>query len=180
MGVYQVNNPKAEVKGEYILPILDCAGPFRDAPLQILAEFGIPEPDPNAWYSMQAYLNTIKKVAEKMGPATLGAIGKWVPEDVPWVDNISSLQDGLNSINTVYAANHRNGDVGSFKYEKVDDKSGKLICNTPYPDELDRGIIEAVARKFKEKSMLFVRVKLETSLPTRTKGADTSTFIVSW
>jgi hypothetical protein len=54
-----------------------------------------------------------------------------------------------------------------------------MVCHNPYPSDFDQGIIYAVARKFAPKGD-FPSVKLDETAPTRKKGGDSCTFLVTW
>lgn len=78
-----------------------------------------------------------------------------------------------------YHLNHRGGEIGSYKYQSTGPKSGKLVCHNPYPSDFDQGIITAAARKFAPPGV-FPAVKLDETAPTRKKGADACTFLITW
>ena len=55
-----------------------------------------------------------------------------------------------------------------------------MICKNPYPCDFDKGIIKAVAKKFKPKDSVNIIVEHDESAPCRKKGADSCTYLVSW
>jgi hypothetical protein len=180
MVLYQSPQPGIEVRGEYVIPMIDSAGPFQETPLKILAENGIVEPQPGQWYPLQAYLNAIKTVASKLGPATLFLIGKWMAEDGVFPQGINNIDTALAALDKAYNLNHRGGNCGSYEIQKASERSYRVICQSPYPEDVDRGLIEALLRKHKTAGILSVQVKIDTSLPSKSKGAETSTIVVSW
>jgi hypothetical protein len=56
----------------------------------------------------------------------------------------------------------------------------EMECKNPYPSEFDRGIITAMARKFKPRESLLVSVELDNAKPSRMKGADSCTYKIKW
>jgi hypothetical protein len=50
------------------------------------------------------------------------------------------------------------------------------VCNTPYPCDLDRGILTAMARAYEPNC----RVAHDDSRPCRKRGADSCTYVVTW
>ena len=62
---------------------------------------------------------------------------------------------------------HRGGDVGSYDFQSTGPRSAKMVCRNPYPCELDRGIIEAMATRFKPDDSLGVSVRHDDSAPCR-------------
>jgi hypothetical protein len=169
-----------EVNGETVLSVIDGMGSFRESALHILAENGIPNPQPGKWYSQKAWLDAFKSISDKMGDTTLLAIGRQIPENAQWPPEVNTLEKALGSIDVAYHMNHRGGEIGHYQLEMTGSKSGKMICRNPYPDAFDRGIIDAVCRKFKPKETLLVNVKHDDSQPCRKKGADSCTFLVTW
>lgn len=75
--------------------------------------------------------------------------------------------------------NHRNGDIGFYKYTKISNNKAGLHCKNPYSSEFDEGIIEAIARKFAQQDQ-YPLVLLSTEKETRRQGAESCTFLVSW
>lgn len=171
--------PKVEVNGETVLSVVDGMGPFKESGLKILAENGIKDPKPGMWYPQQAWLDAFKTIAEKIGNSTLLAIGKTIPANAKWPPQVDTIEKALASVDMAYHMNHRGGEIGSYRFENTGAKSGKMICHNPYPSEFDQGIVYAVARKFAPKGD-FPSVKLDETAPTRKKGADSCTFLISW
>jgi hypothetical protein len=179
MAQFKAFAPNVEVNGETILSVMDGMGVTKELAYRFLDEQGIKDPKPGQWYSQQAWLNAFRMIAEKIGPATLLAIGKTIPENAKWPPNVNTIEKALASIDVAYHLNHRGGEIGQYRFQATGPKSGKVICHNPYPSEFDRGIIVAVARKFAPKGT-FPTVKLDETAPTRNKGADECTFLVAW
>lgn len=85
----------------------------------------------------------------------------------------------MTTIDFAYHANHRGGEIGNYRYEKKDEQSGVIVCTNPYPDEFDKGIITAMCRKFIA-NITSINVTIDPNAPSRTKGGDSTTFLVSW
>ncbi len=169
-----------EVNGETVLSVVDGMGSFQERALRILAEHGIINPQPGKWYSQKAWLDAFRSISEKMGGTTLLAIGRKIPENAKFPPEIDTLEKALASIDIAYHMNHRGGEIGHYRYEQTGNKSGRMICHNPYPDDFDRGIVDAVARKFKPKDAILVNVIHDDSQPCRKKGDDSCTYLVSW
>lgn len=154
-------------------------GGFKSTAIKILTENGIGNPQPGSWYSQQSWLNAFKKISEGIGSATLFSIGQKVPENANFPPSIDSIHKALAAINTAYHLNHRNGLIGEYRYEKISERSARIICTNPYPDEFDRGIISQMSRKF-QPAGANVKVTIDESKPSRTKGGDSTTFLINW
>ena len=121
-------------------------------------------------------------------------IGKAVVENAD-TPNVSSLKESLNMFDMGYHMNHRlDGKImfdpatgrmlegiGHYKLTHFDAKKKEavLVCNTPYPSKFDEGVITQVVRTFKPGPSRD-SVTLDPTKPTRTKGADSCTYNISW
>ena len=179
MAQFKVFSPDAEVVGQAILVFLEGMSSFHSMALQILEEQGINDIQPDGWYPMQAYLNAYRHIAEKVGPATLKMIGKQVPELALWPPEVNSIETALTSIDVAYHMNNRGSNVGSYRFEKTGESTGKMVCHTPYPCSFDQGLVGATARKFTPVGVV-VTVKHDDTQPCRQTGGETCTLLVSW
>jgi len=179
MAQFKAFAPGVEVNGETVLSVVDGMGPYKDMGLKILAENGINDPKPGQWYPQQAWLDAFKTIADKMGPNTMLAIGKTIPENAQWPPQVDTIEKALGSVDMAYHMNHRGGEIGSYRFESTGAKTGKMTCTNPYPSDFDLGIIYSVARKFAPKGA-FPTVKLDETLPTRKTGGETCTYLIGW
>ncbi|NLA26743.1 MAG: hypothetical protein GX878_05045 [Firmicutes bacterium] len=168
------------VNGETVLSVLDGMGGFKKKALQILSEKGIVDPQPGLWYPQQAWLDAFKEISDSIGKKTLFEIGKTVPNNAQWPQEIDSLEIALDSIDQAYHMNHKDGEIGHYHFQKTGDNSGTMVCKNPYPCEFDFGIITAVARKFKPSPTTVVSVKHDDSANCRRKGDDSCTYLITW
>jgi hypothetical protein len=179
VAVFRAYDPKVEVSGESVISFVEGVGTYAPAAKKMLGENGINDPKPGLWYSQQSFLNGFKQIAEKTGPMVLKSIGKSVPEHAKWPPSVNSIETGLNSIEIAYHMNHRNGQIGNYKLTKTGPRTVTMVCDNPYPDYFDFGIIEAVARKFSKPGEK-VKVKIDESKSQRDNGAESTTYIVEW
>ena len=179
MVLFKAYDPKVEVNGETVLSVIAGVGAFKAQGIKILKDNGINNPKPGKWYSQQAWLDSFKTISEKLGNGTLKMIGKSIPKNAKWPAQIDSVKKALTSIDVAYHMNHRKGEIGHYKYESTSPKSGRMICNNPYPDAFDLGIIESVGEIFAKKGE-FISVKQDEKAPNRSKGADSTTYLITW
>jgi hypothetical protein len=166
-------------------------GDFTSTALKILAQHGIKKPQPDQWYPQQNWLDAFKTIAEKIGPLTLFAIGKKIPEQVEWPPWMDTIDKALGALDLNYHLHHRiNGEplfnpetgqmtegIGHYRFTGLKGpSSAEMVCDNPYPSEFDRGIITTLCRRFKQSS----EVRLDKSKPTRTEGADSCTYLIEW
>jgi hypothetical protein len=179
MTVFKAYDPAVEVSGESVLSFIDGVGMWAPSAQKLLTETGIKDPKSGQWYSQQLFLNGFKKAAQMTGPAVLRNIGRSIPEHAKWPPQVNSIETGLGSINVAYHMNHRKGEIGNYTATKVNPKSMMVVCDNPYPDNIDFGLIEYVAKKFSKPGER-VMVKIDESKPQRDKGAESTTYIVEW
>jgi hypothetical protein len=171
--------PAAEVSGEAVMSVVEGMGAFRRAGITILAECGIVDPAPGKWYKQQDWVAAFKKIAETIGPSTLNAIGKKIPENAIFPPSIRDIDGALGSLNDAYHMNHRNGEAGDFTFKKTGDRSGTMTSDTPYPCDFDLGVLSATAVRFATPGS-FPRVTHDDTAPCRKKGGRSCTFHITW
>jgi len=179
MAQFKAFSSNSEVIGQGILVLLEGMSTFRPMALQILKEQGISDVRADKWYSLQAYLDAYRRIAEKVGPTTLKMIGKKAPELALWPPQVNSIETALASIDVAYRMNNRGGNIGSYKFEKTGERTAKMVCHTPYPCSFDSGLVEATAKKFAPAGAL-VTVTHDDTQPCRQKNGETCTLSISW
>lgn len=180
MKLFQASSTAVEVNGETVYAIIDGMGAFKGKAVEILKENGIEDPKAGKWFKQQDWLNAFKAISDKIGASTLGAIGQKIPENAQFPPEVNEIHMAFDIINKAYHMNHRNGMIGDYKYEKTSERSGKMVCTNPYPDEFDKGLITAMGRKFLPPGSFMVRTTIDESQPSRTKGGDSTTFNINW
>ncbi len=165
-----------EVNGATIMSVVNGMGTFKEKGKKILEQHGLKDIQPEGWYPQQAWLDAFKAIAENYGEKTLESIGKAIPTSAKFPPDVDDIHKAIASIDKAYHMNHRNGEIGYYRYTQVSENSGVVECKNPYPSAFDRGIILGMARRLKPGA----RISLDTSKPTRTSGADSCTFIVQW
>lgn len=193
MAQFKSFDPKVEVNGQTVLSVVAGMGHFKDQALKILADNKIANPAEGQWYPQQAWLDAFKVISEKIGAATLLQIGKSIPEHADWPPTVKTIEDALGSVDIAYHMNHRIGTtplfdpsngsmkegIGHYRFEKTGDRSGKMMCENPYPCDFDKGIVEAVAKKFKPSDSLMVKVD-HTSGDCRKNAGEKCTYTITW
>ncbi len=179
MAQYKAFARYVEVSGQSAQAVIEAMGMFKRWAVEALARHGMPELKADQWYPQQKYLDFYREIAEHVGVRTLKSIGKEMPKNAFWPPEIDTLDKALASIDVAYHLNHRGGEIGSYRYEKTGDRSGKMICHNPYPCPFDHGVIEGVAQRFAP-STARLKVIHDDTQPCRQKGADRCTYLISW
>ncbi|MEM6793264.1 MAG: hypothetical protein AAF725_04750 [Acidobacteriota bacterium] len=170
--------PGVEVRGAVVLAVVEVMGAFRSVALGILEKNGIVDPQENRWYPLRSWLSSFDSIVKDVGPNTLHQIGRQVAMSGPVPPEIASLQDAFQALDDAYYSQHRGGEIGHFHYIGTGERTGTLVCSTPYPSDFDRGIISALAERFEPHSL--VDVRLDPASETRGAGGTSCTYLVSW
>jgi len=191
---FKVINPKVEVSGKSILGMVDGLPAVKERILQILIDNNIENPQKDKWYPQQNWLDAFKTIVEVFGPNTLYVVGNKISENTKWPREFDSIEKALASIDIAFHMSHRIDDkilydpetgtmkegIGHYRFEKIDDKEVKMICNNSYPCDFDRGIITNTARIFVPKNSKFLRVEHDNSGLCRNNGDNQCNYIVKW
>ncbi|MCP4136304.1 MAG: hypothetical protein GY754_35365 [bacterium] len=172
---------------------------FTTIPAMILLKNGIGQKsidgkitvDLHEWYPQQAWLNAFEEIADTTGDAILYQIGLKIPDSALLPDTGSSMESSMRAIDIAYHMNHRKNGVvmydadtgamlegiGHYGFTPVKNKNRIIsVCDTPYPCEFDKGIITAMARKFR----VNITVEKDDSQACRKNGNNSCTYIVEW
>ena len=167
-----------QVHGQSIFVIVSGMEVVQARALRILAENGIAPLRPDQWYPLPNVLNAFKLIFEKIGPSTVRAIGRKVPETARFPPDIDSLEKGLRSIDVAYQMAHK-PPLSGYHYEAVDRRTAKMVCDNPYPCDLDLGLVEAICDRFRPKDALWVRIEHDPK-SCRRRGDTSCTYHITW
>jgi len=183
MATYEAFDRGVEINGQTVLTIVErgmgrFSEAYREEALAALAEEGITDPEPDEWYPQQAWLNAFESIAAELQPHVLDRLGEQLPVVADWPNDFETVPAGLESIDEAYQRNHRGGEIGSYRFEQVEERAGEVTCHNPYPCPFDRGLIRGVARQYASvDSFVFIE---ETGSSCRRNGDDTCTYTVYW
>lgn len=172
-------SPRDQVAGDSICAVLDAFRLFRRRAVQLLEEQGISEPKPGVWYPWQPYLNMLWDLYGRVGSAPVLMAGKRLVETNPFDEGTRTLIDALSTLDRDYRRRHRGTTIGAFVWTPTSAHSGIVSVTTPYPCELDRGVIEALCRRFRPDDSLTVRIE-HPDHQCRKHGASACDFSVDW
>lgn len=179
MAQFKALAQNVEVNGKTVLSFINGMGTYQSIFENALRENGINHPQKGDWYSQQAWLNAFSFIASKTGPATLKTIGKQIIESAVWPPNVNTIEASLASIDVAYHINHRGGEIGHYYYEKVGERTVRIVCNNPYPCDFDMGVIDGAAKKF---TTLHQKPFIQHDHPgvcRKIKG-DICSYLISW
>jgi hypothetical protein len=95
----------------------------------------------------------------------------------PGADQIP-FDEALAMLNMVNRLNHRNGDIGEYVIERVEDRHVRVIARVPYPDDLLYGMFYGGTRRFLPPGTHFT-VSYDDA-PRRSQGGETTILHIEW
>lgn len=177
MTQYVAFDEQNETLGRALLSTLEAIGQKEVQPF--LEKYNINPVDPDRWYNLQTTLDLIQEVGS-LEYFNLVSIGMRIPDIAEFPPDITTIDQALNLLDVAYQMNHRGGDFGSYKFEQTGERAGRMICNNPYPSDMDYGIIYGLMQKFKPEDSEFILVELDTTQPNRKTGDDTCIYNLEW
>lgn len=190
MTIQKKSYPGYEVSGASARAIVKAAGAHKNIVESVFAKYRIWNVERDFWYPVDAAVNVLVSIEQQVGAHTLFAIGKSVPSHADLPPGLDGVEAMLSSIDIAYHLNHRhNGQVmfdpatgrkldgiGCYSYRPEGPRRGTMFCENPYPGEFDRGLVTAFARFFEPTA----EVERDPTKPSRLKGGDSCTFLISW
>jgi hypothetical protein len=191
MTLFKAIDPKMEVNGQTVLATVAAFQVIKDMGVKILAKHGFGTAiKPDGWYSQQSWLDAFKEIHDTMGETTLYQIGRKIPESAKFPPNVTDAHSALAIIDVAFHMNHGKEGValfdpatgkmqegiGHYRYVMMGPHAAKIVCDNPYPDDFDRGIITAMAERFAKN----VTVTIATAGGTRASGMKETTYDVTW
>ena len=169
-----------EIIGDCILGFVDVMGVFKKRVFAILAENGIHDPKPGHWYSQKSFLNALQTITELAGHNITTNVVQRITTDTKIPPDINSFEKMLSRLNELYWTNHRGDDTEYYIFDKIGEKSGKMISAGPYSCEFDLALVTGWCKKFKPENSSIISIKHEESAPCRKKGGDCCTYLIDW
>jgi hypothetical protein len=169
-----------KVMGRSVLAIVHGMEFSQSRVTKILLENGITTVKADQWYPLPAVLNSFRRIFEKVGPSTVRTIGRKIPDNAGLPPDIDTLEKSLRSLDMAYRMNHRGeGPIGSYYYQSMGSRHARIMCDNPYPCDMDQGILEGLGDKFRPKDSIRVRIEHDPRT-CRLRGDTACTYDVIW
>lgn len=171
---FESPNPDAKVLGQPMIGTLSQMGDTVD---MVLKRYGIDQLQPDEWYDLQLYLDILREIAEgdQNVASNLVQVGMGVSEHGALPPEIDSLEKALMSLQTVYDMNHQNGGQ-AWSVEIVDDNTIHCSIDSPYPHDMDYGIVYGFAKRFSKGERFSVAFE-DPSLRNNTEGTPVTLIV---
>lgn len=137
----------AEVRGDALDAIVTAVSALAPATRMrvqtILADEDVLHVSAGEWYPLATYIDTLDAIEDAVGSTVLHRIGMQLPVTTDGDHDASNPRAVLQELDAIYASVHRGENAGGFEFRQLDASSGVVRSTTPYPDEFDRGILDA-------------------------------------
>ena len=168
-----------EVSGHSIYAVVEAMKLGEEQALKFLADHGISPLERTRWYPLSAVLGLYQTINQEIGPGTMRAVGRKLPETARLPADLYSVESALRSVDTAYRMNHRGaGNIGGYHFMSTGPRSVRMHCDNPYPCVMDEGLLEALSERFKPQDS-WVRIE-HVSATCRQRGDTGCTYTISW
>ncbi len=100
---------------------------------------------PDTFMPVQRWLDALKELLEQVGPNIVQRVGTALSENADFPPQFDTLDKLFEHMNAIYNHNHR-GDVGRYVTKRDDEGGWHIRCETPYPRQFERGLVEGTVR----------------------------------
>ncbi len=105
---------------------------------------------PEKFILVQRWLDTLKEILETVGPNVLQRVGFAISQNADFPPQFETVDSLFQNMDAIYNYNHQ-GDVGHY-FATQTDGVWEIRCETPYPRQFERGLVEGVCRNPKYSS----------------------------
>jgi hypothetical protein len=143
--------PRIEIWGGCLLGMargLESQGVAWPQVLELLGRSGIFQPQKEAWYPLPNHLAFLAEVEREHGREVLRVMGRFVPDAARFPPEPDTLEQALHLLDVAYQVNHRRGNIGRYHCQSLAPGHAEMLCENPYPCELDQGILERILERF--------------------------------
>jgi hypothetical protein len=163
---------------------------LHDVGIGKLDDAGMIQLDKAAWYPAGAILRAFARIEQQLGGGVIYKMGLTIPRHAIFPLDVREVEAALRSIEVAYHMNHGRGGeplidlatglvkegIGHYRVRREGERRLVIECENPYPCDLDRGIVETVAKRFQPDA----RVVHSAQVPCRKQGADFCALVVEW
>lgn len=172
-------DPQTEVIGQLMIAFQESGD--KSLIQKYLEKHGLADIRPDQWYPLQTWLNVLRDMDEAGDMLNLVDIGMHLIQTAvlpPGFLNLP-LKDALLMMNEANRLNNRNGDLGEYKIEEVEDRHIVIRARIPYPDDWLYGMFYGGARRFLPSGAL-VDLTYDPVIPRRGAGGEVTIFHLRW
>jgi len=100
---------------------------------------------PDNYVLVQRWLDALRDIQAEVGPTVVREVGTRIIETADFPPHFATVESVLDALDDIYHLNHR-GEVGHYRTSRTPDGGIVVRCETPYPRQFERGLIEGICR----------------------------------
>lgn len=168
-----------ETRGSAIAAAIEVIGYERL--VRVLYRHGLANLQRDAWYPQQTELDLLRDMYHQ-SEVTMIAVGMALADSVIFASSsMRTLRDALLRLNDAYQSIHRGYDVGSYALQMKSEREAILTCRTPYPADLEYGLLCRLAQKLRTPDTANFRLqRIDTTSGYEGDENDHATFHLTW
>jgi len=173
-------DPETEIIGQTVMSFVDNIQSEDVQPY--LIKYGLENIQPDQWYPAKRQLDMMNDMAQGANlSSNLVAIGMALIENMllpPGMDK-APLSAVLLGWDELYRMQHRGGQIGYVKTDRISDTHYTTTHHHIYPDDMTYGLAYGMARRWLPPSTRF-KVFYDPDIPNMDNGGDVTIIHVEW
>jgi len=175
---YRAKHLDSQVSGEFLLCFIYGSGLFSKVLLEALASHGIINVRLGKWYPQQPFLDTMRTIQKTIGAVILRQVGLNIGANISTPPNVQDVSTLLATLAKVYALHHKH-DPKHVQVVVQTENSAQVTFNSPYPPNLEYGILTGLLERFSAESQN-VTISSEELPGAAIKNSHTVQYHVEW
>jgi hypothetical protein len=148
---YRATHLDSQVSGEFLLCFIYGSGLFSKVLLEALANHGIKNIRLGKWYPQQPFLDTMRTIQKTIGAVILRQVGLNIGANISTPPSVQDIPTLLATLAKVYALHHKH-DPKHVQVVIQTENSAQVTYNSPYPPNLEYGILTGLLERFSPES----------------------------
>ncbi|MBS7626633.1 hypothetical protein KEJ51_06320 [Candidatus Bathyarchaeota archaeon] len=167
------------VSSKFIKALVKGLGDFEAETLQTLKRYDI-DVAVDSWYSQNLWIEALRDISERVGPTIMYLAGARILENLGYRELSGDFHERLKHAEALYQTHHRGGNFGSLRILNIQNGEAKIVSDTPYPCDFERGILISILASHAPDEPKQVWVVHENLKICRKKGFANCTYVVKW
>ena len=144
---FRCSDPSATVRAANVRATLDAFKLIPSVGNRLVEKHKLPLNDlrPDNVVPVQRWLDALAEIQSVIGHEVLRSVGAAIIENADFPPRFGSVESVLLALDEIYQLNHR-GQVGHYIARKLGDDCVEVRCETPYPRQFERGLVEGITR----------------------------------
>jgi len=144
---FKCPDPTATVRAANVRATLDAFRLLPSLGKRIVErhQLNVSDLRPENFVLVQRWLDALKDIQTEVGGGVVREVGARIIENAHFPPELDRVETVLQALDEIYHMNHK-GEVGHYRTSRLADGSIVVRCETPYPRQFERGLIEGICR----------------------------------